>query len=83
MQLLSIPLFALRSKRKYSPEEYVYEFGTVLTVGEKQTIAPIKQWKDEAKTEYTMVIYEIPESSYAHGNFGKGLCNGVRASGYK
>ena len=40
--------------------------------GEKQTIAPIKQWKDEAKTEYTMVIYEIPETDYATEISAKG-----------
>lgn len=64
--------FRASLKEKYSPEEYVYEFGTVLTVGEKQTIAPIKQWKDEAKTEYTMVIYEIPETDYATEISAKG-----------
>ncbi len=64
--------FRASLEKKYSPEEYVYEFGTVLTVGEKQTIAPIKQWKDEAKTEYTMVIYEIPETDYATEISAKG-----------
>lgn len=64
--------FRASLEEKYSPEEYVYEFGTVLTVGEKQTIAPIKQWKDEAKTEYTMVIYEIPETDYATEISAKG-----------
>lgn len=64
--------FRASLEKKYSPEEYVYEFGTLLTVGEKQTIAPIKQWKNTEETVYTMVVYEIPESDYATEISAKG-----------
>lgn len=64
--------FRASLEEKYSPEEYVYEFGTLLTVGEKQTIAPIKQWKNTEETVYTMVVYEIPESDYATEISAKG-----------
>ncbi len=64
--------FRVALEEKYSPEEYVYEFGTLLTVGEKQTIAPIKQWKNTDETVYTMVVYEIPESDYATEISAKG-----------